>query len=159
MFGDALLDRTDLKILEILQENCRVSLRDIARSVGLSSPSVVDRIRKLENKGILKGYRAIVDAKKVGKDITAFIGVSITHPQQILTFEQEIGKVEDVLECHHITGEHTFMLKVKTENTSNLEGLISRIRSIPGVTRTLTSVVFSTPIEKTQLHFNSQPEE
>lgn len=153
------MDRTDLKILEILQENCRVSLRDIARLVGLSSPSVVDRIRKLENKGILKGYRAIVDAKRVGKDITAFIGVSVSHPQQIVDFEQEIAKVRDVLECHHVTGEHTFMLKVKTENTSNLENLISRIRSIPGVTRTLTSVVFSTPIEKTQLYFNPQPEE
>ncbi|MBI3014058.1 MAG: Lrp/AsnC family transcriptional regulator [Candidatus Tectomicrobia bacterium] len=154
-----LVDKTDLKILEILQDNCRISLRDIARSVGLSSPSVVERIRKLEKKGILRGYRAIVDARKVGKDITAFIGVSVSHPQQIGSFEKEIEKVEDILECHHVTGDHTFMLKVKTENTSTLENLIRQIRSIEGVTRTLTSVVLSTPIEKTALHFNSQVEE
>ncbi|HLC27424.1 MAG TPA: Lrp/AsnC family transcriptional regulator [bacterium] len=153
------MDKTDLKILEILQDNCRISLRDIAHSVGLSSPSVVERIRKLEKKGILKGYRAIVDARNVGKDITAFIGVSVSHPQQIGPFEAEIGKLIDVLECHHVTGEHAFMLKVKTENTSTLENLISRVRSIEGVTQTLTSVVLSTPIEKTALHFNSHPEE
>src|ERR1043166_1906519 len=105
------LDEIDLGILSILQENCRVSLAKIGEQVGLSGPSVIERVKKLEDSGIIRGYHAVVDARRMGKDITAFIGVSISHPKRISNFEQVVALFNDVLECHHVTGEHTLLLK------------------------------------------------
>ena len=115
------------------------------------SPSVIERVKKLEDSGIITGYHATVDARKLGKDVTAFIGVSIAHPKAIATFEHTVALVDDVLECHHVTGEHSLLLKVKTNNTTSLERLISTIRSIEGVSRTETMVVLSTHIERAQI--------
>ncbi len=152
--GGYMLDEIDIKILEMLQENGRKPLSDIAAKVKLSPPSVLERVKKLEEKGIIKKFTAILDAKKVGRDITAFIGVSIIHPQYIENFETSIEKFDDILECHHVTGEHTLFLKVKTKDTSTLEQLIRAIRSIDGVTRTLTSVVLSTKKEDTKINLS-----
>jgi len=150
------LDEIDLHILALLQENCKLPLAKIGEKVGLSAPSVIERIKKLEDHQVIEGYRAIVNARRLGKDVTAFIGVTIKHPRLIGDFEKEIAQLDDVLECHHVTGQHTLLLKVKTMNTSTLEDLISRIRSIEGVDRTETMVVLSTHTERTQVttHFD-----
>jgi len=145
------LDDIDRQILALMQENCRLPLAKIGEKVGLSAPSVMERVKKLEDGGIITAYRAIVNARLLGKDITAFIGVSTGHPHAIDTFEHEIGLLDDVLECHHVTGTHTLILKAKTRNTSSLEELISRIRSIEGVVRTETMVVLSTHTERIQV--------
>jgi len=134
-----------------LQENCKLPLAQIGAQVGLSAPSVIERIKKLEDHGVIIAYRAILDARRLGKDVTAFIGVSINHPNFIGLLEGEITQIEDVLECHHVTGHYTLLLKAKTINTSSLEQLIRRIRSVEGVERTETMVVFSTHTERTQL--------
>jgi Lrp/AsnC family leucine-responsive transcriptional regulator len=97
---------------------------------------------------VITGYVAILDGRILGLDVTAFIGVSIGHPRLIDAFEREIESVGDVLECHHVTGGHTLMMKVKTENTESLEALIDRVRSIEGVTCTETMVVLSTRAER-----------
>ena len=149
--ADALLDDTDLRILARLQEDCRASLASIGEAVGLSAPAVLERIKKLEAAEVITGYRAILDARRLGFDITAFIGVGISHPGRIAEFERQIAAFDDVLECHHVTGQHTLLLKVKTENTSSLERLISQVRSIEGVARTETMVVLSTHSERVQL--------
>jgi Lrp/AsnC family leucine-responsive transcriptional regulator len=149
--ADALLDDTDLRILARLQEDCRASLASIGESVGLSAPAVLERIKKLEAAEVITGYRAILDSRRLGLDITAFIGVGISHPGRIAEFEQQIATLDDVLECHHVTGQHTLLLKVKTDNTSSLEHLISQLRSIEGVARTETMVVLSTHSERVQL--------
>lgn len=141
------LDTLDLHILTVLQENCKLPLSKIGERVGLSAPSVIERIKKLEENGVIRGYTALLDAAKLGKDITAFIGVFIEHPKLISNFEKEIDRLEDVQECHHVTGEHTLLLKVKADNTLALEELIRKIRSIDGVARTETSVVLSTHTE------------
>jgi len=151
------LDEIDLHILTLLQEHCKLPLAKIGDRVGLSAPAVIERIKKLEDGGIITGYRATLDARKLGHDITAFIGVSIAHPKAIETFEREIEHVPDVLECHHVTGVYTLLLKVKTHNTRTLEELISRIRSLDGVGRTETMVVLSTHTERLQL--NLRPEQ
>jgi len=148
---EAEFDDIDLHILTLLQENCKLPLAKIGEKVGLSAPSVIDRIKKLEDQHVITGYRAVVDARRVGKDVTAFIGVSVSHPKLIGEFEQEIVALDDVLECHHVTGQHTLLVKVKTANTSSLEELISRIRSIEGIDRTETMVVLSTHTERTQI--------
>jgi Lrp/AsnC family leucine-responsive transcriptional regulator len=145
------LDATDRRILDLLQENCKRPLAAIGEKVGLSAPSVTERIHKLEQSGVITDYVALLDARRVGLDVTAFIGVSIGHPRLIDSFEGEIAAVDDVLECHHVTGSHTLMLKIKTENTETLEGLIDRIRSIDGVSRTETMIVLSTRTERPRI--------
>jgi Lrp/AsnC family transcriptional regulator, leucine-responsive regulatory protein len=150
------LDEIDLGILNALQANCRTSLARIGEQVDLSAPSVVERVKKLEDSGVIRGYHAVLDARRLGMDITAFIGVSISHPKGIARFEQEVDAIDDVLECHHVTGAYTLLLKVKTVNTSSLESLISRIRSIDGVEQTETMVVLSTHSERTELHLRER---
>lgn len=145
------LDATDLAILDALQQNCKQPLAEIGKQVGLSAPSVVERIKKLEESGVIRGYAALLDARALGKDVTAFIGVSISHPSAFEPFEKEVEREGDVLECHHVTGQHTLMLKVRTENTETLERLIDVIRRIEGVTRTETMVVLSTHAERTRV--------
>jgi Lrp/AsnC family transcriptional regulator, leucine-responsive regulatory protein len=153
------LDDVDRHILSVLQENCKLALVKIGERVGLSAPSVAERIDKLEKSGVIRGYTAILDARKLGKDITAFIGVFIDHPKLIGKFEREIDHLEDVQECHHVTGQHTVLLKVKVDKTSGLEELIRKIRSIEGVSRTETSVVLSTHTEGVWLDLKEKKEE
>jgi Lrp/AsnC family leucine-responsive transcriptional regulator len=146
-----LIDQIDLKILSILQNNGRTRLADIADEVELSAPAVMERVKKLEASGVIKGYQALVDGKKVGKDITAFIGVSIGNQRDIDQFATQVLRYQDVLECHHVTGDESFILKVKSANTGSLEKLLGQIRSVEGVTRTVTKIVLSTAKESQAL--------
>ena len=149
--ADLELDDIDLRILALVQEDCRTSLARLGEAAGLSAPAVLERLKKLEAAGVITGYRAIIDGRRVGLDITAFIGVIISHPTLIGDFEKELAALDDVLECHHVTGGYTLLLKIKTANTSSLEHLISQIRSLEGVARTETMVVLSTHTERVQL--------
>lgn len=149
--ADAELDGIDLRILEMLQDDCRTSLARLGEGVGLSPPSVLERIKKLEAAGVIAGYHAALDARRLGLDVTAFIGVITSSPDLIDNSEEQIVALDDVLECHHVTGEYTLLLKVKTANTSSLERLITQIRSFDGVSRTETIVVLSTLAERMQL--------
>jgi Lrp/AsnC family transcriptional regulator, leucine-responsive regulatory protein len=148
---DLALDDIDLRILSLLQSDCRTSLVRLGEQVGLSAPAVLERIKKLDAAHVITGYSAMLDARRLGLDITAFIGVIISHPNLIGDFERQVASLRDVLECHHVTGEYTLLLKVKTANTSTLERLISQIRSLAGVGRTETMVVLSTHTERVQL--------
>jgi Lrp/AsnC family leucine-responsive transcriptional regulator len=145
------LDVIDLQILTQLQQYCRLSLAKLGEQVGLSAPSVLERVKKLEEAGIITGYHAHLDARRLGKDVTAFIGVSINHPALVEKFAHDVVLLDDVLECHLVTGQHSMLLKVKTDNTATLEKLITAIRSIEGVARTETMVVLSTRVESTAL--------
>ncbi len=145
------LDAIDLKILDTLQRDCKIPLARVGEQVGLSAPSVIDRIKKLENAGVITGYHAALDSQELGLDVTAFIGVEHGQLADVTDFEDYVSKLEDILECHHVTGQHTFLLKAKTKNTSALESLISQIRKIPGVARTETMVVLSTHVERSQV--------
>jgi Lrp/AsnC family leucine-responsive transcriptional regulator len=146
-----LIDPIDLKILSILQNSGRSRLADIAEQVDLSAPAVMERVKKLEVGGVIKGYQAVVDATKVGKDITAFIGVSVGSQRDMDKFAAQMLRHLDVLECHHVTGDESFVLKVKSANTASLEKLLGEIRSVEGVTRTVTKVVLSTAKESQAL--------
>ncbi len=148
-----MLDETDKNILSILQHHGRRHLAEIAKEVDLSPPAVMERVKKLESRGIIKGYYALLDAKALGKDIVSFIGVSVGHQRYIKPFAAHMVRQHDVLECHHVTGDESFILKVKTANTDSLERLLGEIRSMEGVTRTVTKVVLSTPKESQVLEF------
>ena len=146
-----MIDQIDLKILSILQNSGRSRLADIAEEVELSAPAVMERVKKLEVGGVIRGYQAVVDGKKVGKDITAFIGVSVGNQRDMNKFATQMLQHHDVLECHHVTGDESFILKVKSANTGSLEKLLGEIRSVEGVTRTVTKVVLSTAKESQTL--------
>lgn len=151
-------DATDRAILELLQENCKQPLATIGEKVGLKAPSIVERIHKLEEARVITGYVAVLDARRLGHDVTAFIGVDTEHPRAIGQLERELAAMEDVLECHHVTGGHTLMLKAKTRSTETLEQLIDRVRSLEGVASTETSVVLSTHAERTRVSLSDSEE-
>ena len=151
-----MLDAIDLKILYIPQNNGRTRLADIAEEVELSAPAVMERVKKLEASGVIKGYQALVDGKKVGKDVTAFVGVStVGNQRDIDNFAARMLRHQDVLECHHVTGDESFILKVKSANTGSLEKLLGEIRSVEGVTRTVTKIVLSTAKESQALELGA----
>lgn len=145
------LDDVDSNLLEILQKGGRTRRNDLASMVGLSLPSVSDRLKKLEEGGFITGYHATVDPKKIGYDITAFIFVSVDSSKHYANFIEHAHAAEGILECHAITGEGTHLLKVRTENTATLEKLLARIQSWQGVQGTRTSVVLSTSKESMKL--------
>ncbi len=152
-----MLDSIDIAILSILQHQGRRHLAEIAKEVDLSPPTVMERVKKLEARGIIKGYHALLDAKKIGRDIMAFIGVSIGHQRYIDVFATHMVEQRDVLECHHVTGDESFILKVKTANTTSLEKILGEIRSMEGVTGTVTKIVLSTPKESQVLEIDGAP--
>ena len=139
------LDDTDVKILNMLIENGRVSYTDIAKEVGMKPPSVIDRIKKMESDGIIHDYCARVNYKKLGYDVVAFIGVTIDNPLHIDDFESEIKNVDDdIVECCHVTGDFTLLIKAITKNTNTLANIIKKLRNFNGVVNTNTILVFST---------------
>lgn len=147
-----MIDETDREIINILIKNGRTPYADIAKQVGMKSPSVIERIKKLESEGIIKKYTTELNYKKLGYDITAFIGISIDNTQHITDFEHEISTLSDeIVECHHVTGDFTMILKVITKNTSTLSKLIKTLRNISGVQKTNTILVFSTILDKKRL--------
>src|ERR1041384_7387237 len=147
-----MLNPIDYKIIDLLQHNARMTQSEIAASVGLSQPSVAERMRKLEQEGVITAYAARVDGRKLGKDITAFIGVRIEHPRHNKEFSRRMLLHSDVLECHRVTGSDSYLLKVVTENTESLDRLLSEsLRVIPGVTRTHTTIVMSSVKESTYI--------
>jgi len=153
------VDAIDLRILEILQRDARVTQQDIARRVKLSQPSVADRIRKLEARGVILGYFAKVDPAQLGKDITAFIGVGISHPKYFEQFGKKVMAIPDVLECHRVAGNESYLLKIRTENTKSLDRLlVEQLRTIPGVFRTETTLVLSSIKEDLALSIHVEQE-
>ncbi len=142
-----MLDETDVKLLEILQKEGRTRRNDLADKVGLSLPAISDRLRKLEESGVISGYFAKVDHKQIGKDITAFAVVTIDSSKHFGAFIEHANAADEILECHAITGEGTHIIKVRTENTGSLEKLLAKIQSWQGVLKTTTRVVLSSTKE------------
>ena len=144
------MDHADRRIVDLLQRNARTTQSELAKSVGLSQPAVAERIRKLEERRILTGYFARVDAAELGIDVTAFIGVGIEHPKFFDNFTKKVKGLAEVLECHRVAGEDSYLLKVKTRNTRSLDHLLVEVlRTIPGVTRTQTTIVLASIKEDT----------
>jgi Lrp/AsnC family transcriptional regulator, leucine-responsive regulatory protein len=144
-----MLDKVDCDLLEIMQKDGRVKRNELAEKVNLSLPAVSERLRKLEENGIIQGYYAKLDHKKLGKDITAFVVVTVDSSKHYQTVLDHVLKTDDIQECHAITGDGTHLLKVRTENTDGLEKLLARIQSWPGVSKTTTNLVLSSPKETT----------
>jgi Lrp/AsnC family leucine-responsive transcriptional regulator len=141
------LDSIDTTIMEILQKQGRTRRNDLAEAVGLSLPSVSERLRKLEENGYITGYFATVDPRKLGKDICAFIFVTVDSSRHYPGFLEHAHANDEILECHAITGEGSHLLKVRTANTASLEKLLAKIQAWSGVLNTRTNLVLSTSKE------------
>jgi Lrp/AsnC family leucine-responsive transcriptional regulator len=151
------MDALDHQIVDLLQREGRATQLELSRTVGLSQPAVAERIRKLEERGVITGYTARVDAAKLGKDITAFIGLSIEHPKYFEGFARKVLALPEVLECHRVAGQDSYLLKVKTQNTKTLDLLlVETLRTISGVTRTHTTIVLSSIKEETHVHVSPE---
>jgi Lrp/AsnC family leucine-responsive transcriptional regulator len=145
-----MIDEIDREILMLLQENGRLSNAAIAEQVSLTTSTVFDRIKKMEKKGIIQKYIAVVDAAALGKPITAFIRLVVGSDAQdsYSGSKQQISEIcqeePDVLECHSVAGEDCNILKVRVASTHDLERLIERLRSRGLILRTTTNIVLST---------------
>jgi len=148
----AVLDPIDRKILGLLQENAKIPQAKVAKVVGLTAPSVNERIRKLEQGGYIRGYVAILDERKLGRDITAFVEVFIEHPKFEGGFIEAVNALDEVLECHHITGEFSLLLKVRVEDMAAFRRLlIEKLNAIRGVRQTRTLMVLATAKEQRRI--------
>jgi Lrp/AsnC family leucine-responsive transcriptional regulator len=147
------MDPIDYQLLHLLQRNGRMTQLELSREVGLSQPAVAERVRKLEAKGVITGYAAHVDPLALGRDIAAFVGVGIEHPKYFEGFAKRVAQLPEVLEAHRVAGQDSYVLKVRTTNTRTLDTLlVETLRTIPGVTRTHTTIVLTTVKESTEVH-------
>jgi len=136
------LDKTSWAILACLQENARASFADIGREVGLSAPAVAERMTKLEEACIIQGYRIEVDYEKTGYGLKAIIAFT-AHSGKFIPFLNHIEKLEEVIECHRVTGNYCIFLKVIVENSAHLQQLLTRLMEFG---ETTTSIILSSPV-------------
>ncbi len=145
-----MIDKIDEKLLLLLQKDCRQSISTLANKVALSPSACHRRIKQLEENGVIKGYVAQVDGKKVGYLIEFFIEVSLSSQREesLRKFEQAIRRVPEVLECHLMTGQSDYILRVGASNTSDYERFYrDRIARLPGVSRIQSSLVLRSVID------------
>ncbi|MBE3072878.1 MAG: Lrp/AsnC family transcriptional regulator [Acidobacteria bacterium] len=146
------LDRTDRRILQIVQRDGMLPQSAVAAKVGLSTAAVHERLKKLRAAGIIRRFVALVDATAVGATVTAFVEVFFEHPRFEPAFLERVVKLDEVLECHHITGEFSLLLKVRVRDMKALQHLLLRqLGGQQGVRQTRTVMVLSTAKEETYI--------
>lgn len=153
-----MLDDLDITILRKLQENGRTKRNELADAIGLSIPSLSERLKKLEDNGVIEGYYTKVNRHFFGLDMMAFVSVIMDSSKNYEKFSDLVKKTPEILECHSILGEGSHILKIVVKETKALELLLSKIQSWPGVTRTITSFVLSSIKETTSLNIQSKKE-
>jgi Lrp/AsnC family leucine-responsive transcriptional regulator len=147
-FLNGAIDFTDRKILSALLSKGRSTFAELAAHVGLTAPTVHDRVKKLERSGIIEGYTAIINPSSLGYDITAMVSIvtdSKTSPHE---YEKTLAEVSEIQKCYSVAGEETYILLVLTRTPKTLEKVLQRIKGIPGTVSTKASVVLSSPISR-----------
>lgn len=145
------MDHYDYEILNILQDNGKISIAELGRMIGLSTTGTKERVKKLENEGVIKGYSAIIDASKVGVDMTAFITVPVGD-LDISEMADRLSEMEEIVECHKVTGNTCFLVKVRARNSAHLEQLIDEINVF--AKNTYTYLVLSTAKSQHKIKFD-----
>jgi len=140
------LDDRDLEIIAALQEDARATYADVAGRVGMSASAVHERVRKLEQGGVIRSYRAVVDPEALGLFVTALIATTPLDPQQPDDLPDRVAEFPEVEDCLSVAGEASYILKVRTKTTRDLEDLIRRLREKAGVA-TRTTIALSIPFE------------
>ena len=137
------IDKIDKKILEILQRNAKITNAQLSKEIGLSPAPTLERVRKLESKGIISGYNAKLDMSKIGLGVSTFVMVTLKghNKKNLVSFLDKIKDVNNIIECHHITGSADFILKVVSENIESYQELMLETVSEIEVTDSLQSMV------------------
>ncbi|MGE5403045.1 MAG: Lrp/AsnC family transcriptional regulator [Ignavibacteriales bacterium] len=152
------LDDTDKKILDRLQSDANITNAQLASEFNVSQAGMLERVKRLENSGVIKRYVALVDGEKVGRGMSAFISVSLSVHQlnSIDSFKQEIIKLSEVLECYYVAGEEDFILKIAVRNMQEYENfLLHKLTKIGGVSKVKTTFVLSPVKYDTKIEINS----
>lgn len=139
-----LLDARDWQLLKLLQENARLTFAELGRKVKLTPPAVAERIHRMEDLGVIRGYTALVDLKAIGRALKVLLRVHVP-PKEYAKFLKMVQALAAVEECHHVTGAEAFVMKASVAEVGELEKLIEKM-SVYGPT--VTSVVLSTPLER-----------
>lgn len=143
-----MLDDLDYKILEHLSSNGRATWAELAQILGLSAPSTAERVKRLEEKGIIVGYGAALNYRSLGYSITAFIAVSLSHPKYRAGFLKAIEEMMEAEECHHVAGDDDYVLKVRCKDTDHLDKFLNEnLKVLAGISRTRTTIVLSSSKE------------
>jgi Lrp/AsnC family leucine-responsive transcriptional regulator len=142
---EKLLDDTGWQLLRALQQNARLSYSELGQRVGLSSPAVAERIRRMEDAGIISGYHVEINRSKLGYPITAIIRMSTSPGDQCTRFATFVQEIPEVLECYRVTGSDSLIMKVMASSVEHLESLIDRLSAHGQLT---TSMVLSAPVTR-----------
>lgn len=142
------MDAIDYKAIAALQASGRESWAKLGETLGMTAPAAAERVRRLEDSGVILGYAALVDPESVGAILAAFVAVTLDRPEHRKAFLKRVVKLSEVQECHHVAGDHDYLLKVRCRGPRDLDRVISEeFKSVPGVGRTRTIIVLGTPKE------------
>ncbi len=141
------MDEIDRVLIEALRRDGRASWAELGRLVGLSGPSVTDRVSRLEASGVITGYHAAVDPVALGRSVAALVGVHLSDTSDQDAVTTALSGLEEVEDCWFVAGDESFLIKVRVAGMPELEATLSRLRQIRGVSRTRTTVVLSTKWE------------
>jgi DNA-binding Lrp family transcriptional regulator len=149
-----MLDKSDIEILNLLQQDSTLTIKDLAKRLKLTSTPVHKRIGWMEQNGIIKGYRAIIDAEKVGKSQTVLLSLHMENytPKNIASFEKQVLKMPQVLECYHLAGTIDYHLKVIVEDIKEYDSFLMQIAAIPIVSVVSSSIVLHHVKQTTYIH-------
>ncbi len=142
------MDAIDAGILSILQQNARTSVKDISDKVSLSAPSVKERINKMTDSGLIREFTTVLEPKQLGKNLTAFMFLTLKLANVNDKFLSMIESEPDVLSCYYLTGDFDYMIQIVTTDSTQLEKVLSKIKSTHEVARTRTVIALSTKKEK-----------
>jgi len=142
------MDKVDVEIIRLLKSDGRMALADISKEVGLSSPTIKDRINKLEAEGVILGYRPLLDYGKLGLGLTAYVGLTLDfHTCCQGDVDTALQKMQEIVEAHYTDGEWDMLIKVQVENPSGLMGFLQRLNAVSGITNSRTIISLATPIK------------
>lgn len=144
--GTPEVESTDRRILSLLADDGRMSYTDLGKATGLSTSAVHQRVKRLEQRGLIKGYGATVDHEQLGRPLTAFISITPIDPSQPDDYPERLKPIGEIESCWSVAGEESYILKIRVATPRDLEDLLSRIRLSANVS-TRTTIVLSTPYE------------
>jgi len=153
------ISENDARILAVLQREGRRSYADIGADVGMSGASAHERVKKLESRGVIAGYAALVDPRAIGFDILAFSWITQAPGTTSNDLTEAFAAIPEIEECHHITGEADYLIKVRARDTRDLERVLRLVQSTPNVFQTETDVVFSSGFERRPLHVRAETDD
>lgn len=152
------IDKLDRRILGLLQRDAKLTNAELGQRVGLSVSAVNERVRKLQAAGVIRGFAARLDPEALGRGICAFVLVLIERPEQEAAFLEAVASAKQVQECHHVTGDYSYLLKLRVGSTAELERTLRQgLKALPGVVRTQTMIALSSPKESFALDVAERP--